>query len=258
MPISNDRDRGGQKLGSEADFTEEAYRELLGHARLHWRFGRFTEFQTKDRVCLWRHDVDFSPHRAARLAQLEAEAGVQATYFVLLQSTFYNVFEPGIAGLFRQIASLGHSLGVHFDPASYANHSEAGNVDRLLDFERRVLSELLDVTIEAFSYHNIDTARPFMSEADKVAGLVNAYSASIRANFAYVSDSNGYWRFQRLHDVLTGAEDPRLQVLTHPEWWTPTPMAPRVRVTRCIEGRARAQHRAYDDLLSEHGRTNVK
>ena len=71
-------------------------------------------------------------------------------------------------------------------------------------------------------------------------------------------ESNGFWRHRRLRDVLEAAEDERLHVLTHPVWWTPEPVSPRMRITRCIEGRAAKQHQWYDDLLAREGRENVR
>lgn len=73
----------------------------------------------------------------------------------------------------------------------------------------------------------------------------------------YVSDSNGYWRYQRLSDVLENSENEKLHILTHPEWWTPEIMPPRERISRCIEGRSAKQHAIYDEALRKAGRLNV-
>jgi len=72
------------------------------------------------------------------------------------------------------------------------------------------------------------------------------------------SDSNGYWRFRRLREVLEVADDEKLHVLIHPSWWVPEPMSPRTRITRCIEGRVAKIARRYDQFLLEMGRENVK
>ena len=37
---------------------------------------------------LWRHDVDHSLNRAYRLAEIEEEFGIKATYFIHIQSGF--------------------------------------------------------------------------------------------------------------------------------------------------------------------------
>jgi len=88
--------------------------------------------------------------------------------------------------------------------------------------------------------------------------MINAYSKYLKSNFGYCSDSNGYWRFERLEDVLKEAKHEKLQVLTHPGWWVETPMSPRQRIQRCIDGRAINVGKNYDDLLNRMCRENVK
>jgi hypothetical protein len=47
-------------------------------------------------------------------------------------------------------------------------------------------------------------------------------------------------------------------VLTHPEWWTPMPLSPRARISRCVEGRAASMNAYYDDIVERSGRPNVR
>lgn len=94
------------------DFTEASYRDLLKIAQSNWMIVAFPEYKAEGRVCLWRHDIDFSPHRAYRLAQIEAVEGVKATYFVHLHSNFYNAFEREVVNLICAILDLGHDIGV--------------------------------------------------------------------------------------------------------------------------------------------------
>ena len=72
-----------------------------------------------------------------------------------------------------------------------------------------------------------------------------------------MSDSNGFWRYRRLEDVLTEAKEERLQVLTHPEWLQDRVMTPRERVQRCIDGRAARVAERYDRYLADCGRPNI-
>jgi hypothetical protein len=242
--------------GHEHDFTEAHYRELLRLAKGQYRFVGFAETERDAKSILWRHDVDVSPQRAGALARIEAEEGVRATYFVLLHSEFYNALERDAVQLFTEIASLGHAIGLHFDPQSYGGRED---LDALLQMERRVLETTLAVPIEAFSWHNTFGGNWIESVAgSSVGGMVNAYSSEIRSRFSYVSDSHGIWRFRRLYDVLADASEPHLQVLTHPEWWVPDAMPPRARVTRAIAGRAARSERFYDEALTAIGRPNVR
>lgn len=237
------------------DFTEKEYERLLNLAASRWRFLSFPEARAAgENAILWRHDVDFSPHRALRLAQLESKLGVQSTYFVLLNSNFYNALEPAVSAVFGRIRDLGHHIGLHFDPDAHTG-TDAMTGMRL---DREIIEQYLCVKVEAFSYHNPDTIPNGIPDDDEVDGMVSAYGYDIRNRFTYVSDSNGFWRHRALSDVLTAGLETRLQVLTHAEWWTPQAMPPRDRVTRCIEGRAIRQHAEYDHFLEVNGRLNVR
>ena len=89
-----------------------------------------------------------------------------------------------------------------------------------------------------------------------IAGLVNTHGRTIQDRFGYGSDSNGYWRHTPLGEEITLARHPRLQVLTHPEWWVPEPMSPRARITRAIDGRAAYLAAKYDAAIAAVGREN--
>lgn len=238
-----------------ADFTRENYRRLLRMTRETWVFRGYTELDREERFVLWRHDVDFSVHAARALARIEAEEGVRATYFVHLHNEFYNLLERGVSDCLREILALGHRLGLHFDTHYYGARSEE-EVDRLVQREAGLLTDLFGAPVDAFSFHNTD---PFTLSCRRwtYGGLVNTYAQYFQAEVGYCSDSNGIWRFRRLEDVLREGRDPRLQVLTHPAWWQERPMAPRERIQRCIDGRARRTAEWYDGFLDTAGRPNV-
>lgn len=238
------------------DFTEENYRRLLKLARTHYRFVSFPEHRAEGTVCIWRHDVDLSIHRALRLASIEADEGVPATFFVHLQNPFYNALEREIVVHLRRIAALGHHIGVHFDPA-YHFELEDYDLEAALAREQRLLADLIDEPVRAFSIHNPDQFRGEALERDEIHGMVNAYGPALIDGFAYCSDSNGYWRYERLEEVLSTSPPDRLHVLTHPGWWTPEVMTPHDRVLRCIEGRATRQRADYAAFLRMAGRENV-
>jgi len=237
------------------DFTEASYRRIVEAAAGRYAFEPFGT-STGEAHVLWRHDVDYSVHRAVALARLEAELGVRATYFLSLHSDLYNLLEPAVHARAREIVALGHWLGLHFDAGFYADRSQPALAQRVA-WEARLLSETLEATVRAVSLHNPSVSATEEVDAEEFGGVVHAGARSVRDRYSYVSDSNGYWRFERLPDLLeTGAHE-RLHVLTHPEWWQPEPMSPRARILRCIEGRGSAAEKTYDELLETHNRVNV-
>jgi hypothetical protein len=237
------------------DFTRASYRRLLKLAKANYPITDFADINLNGKFLLWRHDVDMSIQAAQKLAEIEAEEGVPATYFLLFHGHFYNLLEREIFDLVRRILALGHRIGLHFD-AEFQEVANEAQLEAALLRERRWLEELFAIPIEVFSFHNpgpvTDAYRAY-----RYAGMINCYAEEFRTQVAYCSDSNGYWRYRRLGDVLSAATDDRLQVLTHPEWWPDEAMSPRRRVHRCIDGRADFLKRRYDAAMKATNRLNV-
>src|SRR5579884_2125901 len=107
-------------------FTYAGYRELLrDYAAAGYRFGAFAEAPARFEadappVVLMRHDIDFDLSAARRMAELEAEEGVRATYFFLLRTEHYNLLSRDGSSEVLRILELGHHLGLHFDCAACA------------------------------------------------------------------------------------------------------------------------------------------
>ncbi len=245
-------------INSFKDFTEENYRYLLRIAKQHYQFITYTGIEKPGKKLLWRHDIDLSVQRAYRLAQIEKEEGVYSTYFIHLHNEFYNLFEFDITQKIKEIRDMGHEIALHFDPLYYGNIKTLEQLEKYLNLEKHFIEDVFNIKCKAFSFHNPDTFNYKAFTQTQIAGMINTYSNFLQDNYAYCSDSNGYWRFERLQDVLESQKYDNLQVLTHPGWWTPESMSPRDRITRCIEGRAAAQHQRYDELMERMGRQNIR
>ncbi len=239
-----------------SEFTETAYKKLITLAKEEYCFIDFKDSLKGERVILWRHDIDFSVHRALRLAQIEKDLGITSTFFIQLSSSSYNVFESTVLDRIRQIIQLGHQIGLHFDPSLYAGlHKDAAM--KKMAWEKTILEELLGEDIVAVSFHNPDVGDWLSVDQHTLCGMVNAYSKFLKTHFGYCSDSNGYWRFDSIESVLRSKKHSRLQVLTHPGWWIPEPLPPRQRIKRCIDGRAKRNMNDYDKALLAMGRENI-
>ena len=89
------------------------YRELLEAAKAGgYRFA-FFDREPEAGDLLLRHDVDLSLEAAIRLAELEAELGVRATYLLLKRSEFYNLAAPSGEAAIARLRELGHRVGLH-------------------------------------------------------------------------------------------------------------------------------------------------
>jgi len=176
------------------EFSLGHYRELLEAARAGgYRFA-FFEGEPRDGDLLLRHDVDLSLDAALRLAELEADAGARATYFLMTESVFYNLASHEGEHALARLRELGHRVGLH------AVYPHARLDDR---FEPVV------------AWHNPDP--DYMTAP--VEGALNVMSEPWFAPATYRSDSNQHWRSGCPHGELRSGAFPWLQLLTHPEIW---------------------------------------
>jgi len=236
-------------------FTEKNYRDILIETNKNYKFVNYTDDLSEKNIVLWRHDVDFTPHRALILANIEKELGTRSTFFIQITSNFYNIFENEIKDIFSEIINLGHSIGLHFDPSFYDINGSDAFVN-WLEYEKTILEKMFDMKICVFSFHN-PTTDILKFDDFRYANMINTYSKEIKNDFKYCSDSNGYWRFDKLDEIVKENFD-KLHILTHPVWWQKEFMTPRDKVQRCIDLRAKKQASFYDNLLEINGRVNVK
>lgn len=220
------------------DFTLENYRRLIKLAKekgFHFILHK-DEFVPERKDVIWRHDVEFEPDIALRMAQIEHEEGVRATYFFQLHSPYYNLFDEHYSKVFNQIYDLGHHCGLHFD-CRYWGIKDEKQLDEFITVDRQFLEHNLGVEIEIFSFHN---TTPFTQSCLEYSygGLINVYASFFKEHYNYCGDSLGYWRFDRLEDVLNDAKIQHLQVLTHDANWSEEVLSPRQRFTKAIQDHA--------------------
>jgi hypothetical protein len=175
-------------------FDLDHYRELLEAAKTGgYRFALFDR-QPAAGDLLLRHDVDLSLDAALTLAEREAEAGAQATYFLMTRSVFYNLASPEGERTLARLRELGHRVGLH------------------AVYPRLELDDRFDPVV---AWHNPDPE--FMREP--LDGAVNVMQPGYFDPDHYRSDSNQHWRHGCPHAELAGGGFEWLQLLTHPEIW---------------------------------------
>lgn len=220
------------------DFTLDNYRRLIQLARekgfqfiLHK-----DKFVAERKDIIWRHDVEFEPDIALKMAQIEHDLGVQATYFFQLHSECYNLFNDYYRCVFYQIRDLGHHVGLHFDCA-YWKISDEKQLDEYIKLDKDYLERNMGIEVDTFSFHN---TTPFTHSClnYKYGGLINVYSSFFKEHYNYCGDSLGYWRFDRLEDVLNDEAIQHLQVLTHDGNWAEEVLSPRKRYVKVVHDHA--------------------
>lgn len=199
------------------EFTYRAYRGLLGLLRENGYFFRgYHDYGDAPRCVILRHDIDNSLSQAVKLAELEADEGVNSTWFVLLRTDFYNVFSRSGLKALRRIQSFGHKVGLHFDEASYVPALGPDEVVQNIIKECGLLSALLETQVTSVSMH-----RPSKCTLDadyRIPGVVNSYGKTFFQEFKYLSDSRRRWR-ESVLNIVRSREYNRLHILTHAFWY---------------------------------------
>ena len=220
------------------DFTLANYERLVALAvEKGYNFISYTdEFIENRKDMLWRHDVEFEPDVALKMAEIEHKYSVKATYFIQIHSPFYNIFDKHYTDVFHKIYALGHDVGLHFDSHFYGINDEA-QLNKYIELDRTYFEAVMGVKIKTYSFHN---TTPFTQSCLKpmYGGLINVYSSHFKEKYSYCGDSLGYWRFDRLEEVLNDDNIQHLQVLTHDANWTEEVLSPRKRVRKFVYDKA--------------------
>lgn len=185
-------------------------------AKINHKLNDFVKENKKNKICFLRHDIDFSPSNALNMALLENKHNIVSTFTILLTSKYYNAFTKENRIFFKKIKSLGHEVGLHFDPTVYKIDSEE-KLNLYVKYEKNLIEDLIDEKVEMFSYHQ-PTIFSLNCNALKYGDCINAYSSFFQNEVEYTSDSNGYWRFRSWNEILLEKHQ-MIQILTHPIWW---------------------------------------
>ncbi len=98
------------------DFTLKIYKKFL-HSLLANDYSfqtlkNFIQHPNKEKIVIFRHDVDRLPGNSLKTVRLENELGIRATYFF---RTIPQTFKPEII---KEIADMGHEVGYHYENLS--------------------------------------------------------------------------------------------------------------------------------------------
>lgn len=211
------------------------------------------------RLIALRHDVDHDLENSVRLAELEAERGYRATYFILHTDWYYcaggrsELSTYLLRGLDR-IVSLGHEIALH-------NNAVAAGLRHARDPVEILGEELLRLRRHGFEIRGtvahgdelchragflndevfVECARPQLGPADRTVvyddwkagrrlevkldpvhmGVLGLeYEANRIGHQLYLSDAGGCW--QSPFDLVSTRfvqNGGFLQILVHPVWW---------------------------------------
>lgn len=224
------------------DFTLDKYRELCqaiiesGYDVVTVR-GYLENPDLSSKLAILRHDVDRKPSNALKMAQLERELGLSATYYFRKRRHTFKL------EVIRSIAQMGHEIGYHYEALVKAR----GDYEGAIRIFERELGEFRKIyNIETISMHgsplsrydNRDLWRRYDFREFGIIG--EAYLSIDYDKLAYLTDTGRAWNAQRynlrdtvgrdwnlpvsvtddLITVIRRHEVDQLCIQTHPNRWS--------------------------------------
>jgi hypothetical protein len=177
------------------DFTLDRYKDLCeavvqsGYAPMTVR--EYLETPTlPSRLVVMRHDVDVTPTREPKTAQIEHGFGIRATYYFRHKR---GIFHPDVM---RQIAGMGHEVGYHYEVLDKAK-GDSAKAARIFGDELAAFREVVE--IKTISMHgnpltrwdNRDVWRDHDFKSFGLSG--EAYLSFDSSSIAYLSDTGRGW-----------------------------------------------------------------
>lgn len=172
------------------------------------------------RTLFLRHDLDISLKKAIRMAEIEHNYSIKASYMVMNNSPLYSLNTDESKKILASLIAMGHEIGVHFNVHDFEKISEYSltNLENEIEKACKQVEKAIGRHIKSLSFH-----RPLpelLNGPLLVRGRVNAYAKELFS--AYISDSKGRWQEgEPLKSLLNNVLNP-VQLLIHPIWWNDT------------------------------------
>jgi hypothetical protein len=164
---------------------KELYSALLdSNYKIYRVMDYLSEKPTEGKCVVLRHDVDFKPIYALRLAELEKEMGLRSTYYFRYVD---EVFEPEIM---KKIEQMGHEVGYHYETLNKCD----GNIDEAYQLFLKELAILKkNFKIKTISPHGTPLDRHYSSYT---------FSGLAKLGFAYIRGKKVFtdWKNQNIWD----------------------------------------------------------
>ena len=228
------------------DFTINKYRELVSALKdAGYEFVTYAEYAEgyrADKLVVMRHDVDRQVERARRLAEVESEMRVRASYY------FREKFIDDDSDEIRYIESLGQEVGYHYEELV----REKGDVDKAYArFVRNInklrqLADIRTITMHGSPMSRFDSKDVWRVYDYKKLGLIGEPQIDVDwSEMFYLTDTgrswNGVsrrdkvaefksaweakgWVYEKTDDVIEALKEGRfplcVMMTTHPQRWT--------------------------------------
>jgi hypothetical protein len=197
------------------DFTIEKYTDLCEAIALsdYTPMTVRAYLETRDlpsRLVVVRHDVDTRPKNERRIALIESDFEISATYYFRYKG---SVFQPDVM---RDLAGMGHEIGYHYETLDRAK----GNHDKAFQLFQRELATFREVVdIKTISMHGNpltkwDNRDLWRKHDFRGLGIMGEAYLSFK-NIVYLSDTGRTWSPRyKVKDMLPSNADAQGQAMT--------------------------------------------
>lgn len=230
-------------------FSLHGYRELLLALKGHgYSLVPVTAMKTRIvKSAHIRHDIDLHPYGVDRMAQIEADLGVSATYYILMTGP-YNPLSLHNLAILKMLLAMGHEIGLHYDLQIYPEGLAAAS-ERIY-LEIALLEHAVGCEIRTIVRH-----QPYLGGADPFRQhpkLMNAHDPAYESGMIYISDSCRLWRKDSMDRIFLADTAQHLHLSIHPELWLDVNITdPREYIEKCVIANSVRYQTAYfrDDVI---------
>lgn len=193
-------------------FLEKLYTKIINS---NYQVTNYINADDYQKSIIIRHDIDLSLEKALELARFENKLNIKSSYFLLLSTSFYNLFTKKSKEIVEEIIGLGHDVGIHFDETQYSI-SCASDYSKYINYEKDIFKQLFDIDANVVAMHR--PSKFILENNLEFESIINTYSKKFFKEYAYYSDSRMQYKVDII-DKITSEEDDKIQLLIHPIWY---------------------------------------
>lgn len=223
------------------DFTLDVLKQLLNQVNRsnpkdHTFLGFLQNPSNKKQVIL-RHDIDRNPAHALKIAQIEKDLNIKATYYFRIHPSIFK------SEIIKEIADLGHEIGYHYEDFTKFH----GNPEKAIESFKKNLAEFRKIypvkticmdgkplsiynNLDLWKYYNYSDlgiiGEPFLDlDYTKILYLTDTgrgwnmvkYSVrdKVNENFHYHNVSSP----KLIEDIKNGILPDQIMLTIHPQRW---------------------------------------
>ena len=197
-------------------FNQASYIRIIKQfKKLNYDFVQYSNFTKKKYQLILRHDVDYSPSPALKIAKIDHNLKIKSHFFFLIKNKYYDIKDRKNYKILLKIQKLGHEIGLHFNNSSSLDSRNKKKFKR----EIKILENILNKKVNIFSFHKPGKYKKIPTK-NKIFNKINTYGKKYFKDCIYLSDSTGEWRYGNpLKNKKIVKNKESFQLLMHPIWW---------------------------------------